>query len=366
LIDYLKQNVYSLKKTEFLVIDEADRMFDMGFISDIRFLLRRMAPYDQRQSLLFSATLSYRVMELCYEYMNLQEKVSVTPEQLTVEKIEQELYHVGSDEKPGLLIGILQRENAERVLIFTNMKSTAEKVASVLEANGYNAAAITGDLPQKKRTRILELFKEGSLTILVATDVASRGLHIEGVTHVINYDLPQDSEDYVHRIGRTARAGAEGKAISFACEDYVYALDDIERYIKQKIPVAPVEDALIAADIKRAESLRRRRRTAAAPAGSPAGRRPGRRPTPPPDRGKRDERKHGRAARERGGQRRNSPGTEGRSEQVSPAQNQKKQDRPEQPKEQKRSRNRRRRRPAGEKAGSPPEQKSQGSPPAES
>ncbi len=352
LIDYLKQNVYSLKKTEFLVIDEADRMFDMGFISDIRFLLRRMSPYDKRQSLLFSATLSYRVMELCYEYMNLQEKVSVTPEQLTVEKIEQELYHVGSDEKPGLLIGILRRENAERVLIFTNMKSTAEKVASVLEANGYNAAAITGDLPQKKRTRILELFKEGSLTILVATDVASRGLHIEGVTHVINYDLPQDSEDYVHRIGRTARAGAEGKAISFACEDYVYALDDIEKYIKQKIPVAPVEDALIAAGIKRAESLRRRRRVSAAPAGPSARRRPGGRPAPSGG-GKKVERKHEtRGDQRKGGQRREGQERQGQSEQGQ--------------KEQKKSRNRRRRRPGGEKTGTPPEQRPQGSPPAES
>ncbi len=251
LIDYLKQDVYSLKRAEFLVIDEADRLFDMGFIKDLRFLLRRMSPYTKRQSMLFSATLSYRVMELCYEYMNLPEKVSITPEQITVKKIEQELYHVGMSEKQGLLLGILRREHDGRILIFVNMKVTAERLERLLKANDINAAAITGDIPQKKRTDILSRFKSGDLPVLVASDVASRGLHIDGVTHVINYDLPQDSEDYVHRIGRTARAGAEGKAISFACEEYVYALEDIEKYIKEKIPVVPVEDSLVVTDYKR-------------------------------------------------------------------------------------------------------------------
>ncbi len=251
LIDYLKQNVYSLKKTEFLVIDEADRMFDMGFIKDLRFLLRRMSSYNKRQSMLFSATLSYRVMELCYEHMNLPERVSITPEQVTVKKVEQELYHVGMSEKPGLLLGILRRDGADRVLIFTNMKITAERLERLLKANDIKAAVITGDIPQAKRTDILSRFKEGKIPVLVASDVASRGLHIEGVTHVINYDLPQDSEDYVHRIGRTARAGAEGKAISFACEEYVYALEDIEKYIKEKIPVVPIEDHLIVKNYKR-------------------------------------------------------------------------------------------------------------------
>ncbi|MDA8077923.1 MAG: DEAD/DEAH box helicase [Nitrospiraceae bacterium] len=253
LIDYLKQRVYSLKKTEFLVIDEADRMFDMGFISDLRFLLRRMSPYDQRQSMLFSATLSSRVMELCYEHMNLPEQIVVTPEQVTVEQIEQELYHVGKAEKAGLLLGIIRKEPRGRILVFTNMKSTAEKLEALFKANDLRAAAITGDLPQIRRMKLLNRFKEGDLPILVATDVASRGLHIEGVTHVINYDLPQDREDYVHRIGRTARAGAVGKAISFACEDYVYALEDIEEYIKQKIPVRPVDDSMIVTDYKRPE-----------------------------------------------------------------------------------------------------------------
>ncbi|MEW6117046.1 MAG: DEAD/DEAH box helicase [Nitrospirota bacterium] len=278
LIDYLKQNVYSLKKTEFLVIDEADRMFDMGFIKDLRFLLRRMAPYNKRQSMLFSATLSYRVMELCYEFMNLSEKVSVTPEQMTVERITQELYHVGKAEKPGLLLGILRREHAGRTLIFVNMKSTAERVERLLNANGIKAAAITGDIPQKRRLDILERFKTGRLPVLVASDVASRGLHIEGVTLVINYDLPQDSEDYVHRIGRTARAGAEGKAISFADEDYVYALEDIEKYIKEKIPVVPVEDHLVVADYKRPEAPAHGKRHLAPSSRHPGGKRSGDRP----------------------------------------------------------------------------------------
>jgi ATP-dependent RNA helicase RhlB len=252
LIDYLKQRVYSLKKTQFLVIDEADRLFDMGFISDLRFLLRRMSPYDKRQSMLFSATLSNRVLELCYEHMNLPVRFSVTPEKLTVEQIEQELYHVGMSEKIGVLLGILRREPNGRYLIFCNTKAAAERLDLLLNANGYTTAAITGDLEQRKRLKVLSGFRDGTLAILVATDVASRGLHIDGVTHVINYDLPQDSEDYVHRIGRTARAGAAGKAISLACEEYVHSLPDIEEYIRQKIPVMPLTEEMIVTGYRKA------------------------------------------------------------------------------------------------------------------
>ena len=253
LIDYLKQRVYSLKKTGFLVIDEADRMFDMGFIADLRFMLRRMSPYDQRQSMLFSATLSTRVMELCYEHMNNPERFSATPEKMTVDVVDQELYHVSKDEKFGMLLGLLRREAGGHYIIFCNMKSTADRLKLHLNANGFTAAAITGDIPQEKRMKVLNRFKDGSLSILIATDVASRGLHVDGITHVINYDLPQDAEDYVHRIGRTARAGAGGKAISLACEDYVFSLPDIEEFIKQKIPTLPVTDELVVTGYKKVQ-----------------------------------------------------------------------------------------------------------------
>ncbi len=251
LIDYLKQRVYSLKKTQFLVIDEADRLFDMGFISDLRFLLRRMSPYNKRQSMLFSATLSNRVLELCYEHMNMPERFSLTPEQITVEQIEQEIYHVGSSEKIGVLLGILRREPEGRYLIFCNTKATAERLDLLLNANDFSTASITGDLDQRKRMKVLSRFRSGTLAILVATDVASRGIHIDGVTHVINYELPQDPEDYVHRIGRTARAGAAGRAISLACEEYVHSLPDIEDYIKLKIPVTQLTEEMIVTDYLR-------------------------------------------------------------------------------------------------------------------
>jgi ATP-dependent RNA helicase RhlB len=227
------------------VIDEADRLFDMGFISDLRYLLRKMSPYNRRQSMLFSATLSNRVLELCYEHMNNPERFAVTPEKVTVEQVEQEIYHVGTTEKFGVLLGILRREPGGRYLIFCNTRAAAERLEVILNANGYAAAAITGDLDQKIRLKVLSRFRSGTLPILVATDVASRGLHIEGVTHVINYDLPHDSEDYVHRIGRTARAGAGGRAISLACEAYVHSLPDIEELIRQKIPVMPLTEEMI-------------------------------------------------------------------------------------------------------------------------
>jgi len=210
LIDYLKQKVYSLKEIEMLVIDEADRMFDMGFISDLRFILRRLPPFDKRQNLMFSATLNQRVMELAYEFMNLPEKVSVTPERMTAERVEQVLFHCSRKEKFPLLLGLLRREGMERTMIFVNTKREAEFLHDRLNANEFPCRVISGDVEQRKRMRILGDFKEGRLPILIATDVASRGLHIEGVSHVINYDLPQDCEDYVHRIGRTARGRRQG------------------------------------------------------------------------------------------------------------------------------------------------------------
>jgi ATP-dependent RNA helicase RhlB len=258
LIDYARQKVFSFDSVEALVIDEADRMFDMGFIKDLRFILRKLPPVEKRQTMLFSATLSHRVMELAYEFMNLAEKVSIEPEQVTAERVEQILYHAGRREKFPLLLGLLKKDpGAERVLVFVNTKREAEHLAERLQANDFKAAVISGDIPQNKRMRILTDFKEGHLTFLVATDVASRGIHIDGVTHVINYDLPQDAEDYVHRIGRTARAGAGGKAISFADEDLVFHLPDIEEYIGQKIPSAFPEDDDFCWDYKRSPPRKR-------------------------------------------------------------------------------------------------------------
>ncbi|HLB02822.1 MAG TPA: DEAD/DEAH box helicase [Nitrospiria bacterium] len=244
LIDYFKQKAYDLRRMQILVIDEADRMFDMGFIADLRFLLRRMPPYHKRQSMLFSATLSLRVMELAYEHMNNPTRIEVSPQQVTAEGIEEVLYHVERSQKFPLLLGILKREPWERILIFVNTKRQGEVLEQRLTRQGYTVRAITGDIPQKQRLRIMEQFKSKSLPILVATDVASRGLHIEDVSHVINYDLPQDPKDYVHRIGRTARAGATGKAVGLVCEEFVFSLEEIEDLIGHKIPVAWAVDEM--------------------------------------------------------------------------------------------------------------------------
>ena len=256
LIDYFRQGVYALKRVEVLVIDEADRMFDMGFIKDIRYLTRQLPPPERRQSFLFSATLGQRVLELAYESMNNPTMIAIAPAQITAEGVDEVLYHVTREEKFPLLLGLLEREKGKRILIFTNMKHEAERVAERLIRVGYHARAITGNVDQKKRLKIMQGFKEGGLHILVATDVASRGLHIEGITHVVNYDLPQDAEDYVHRIGRTARAGASGRAISLADEQYVLSLEAIEEFIGHKIPVEWAEEALYLKPVPRSVERR--------------------------------------------------------------------------------------------------------------
>jgi ATP-dependent RNA helicase RhlB len=258
LIDYLKQHIWSPGRVEVLVIDEADRMFDMGFIADLRFILRRLPKPEKRQSFLFSATLSFRVMELTWEFMNNPSQITITPQQKTAEKAEQVLYHVGREEKFNLLLGLLRREGGSRILIFSNTREEARRLEDRLGRNGWEARALTGDVDQKKRLKILNDFKDGQLPILVATDVASRGLHIEGVSHVVNWDLPQDAEDYVHRIGRTARAGAAGKAISLVDEAGALALEPIEKFIAQKIQVDWAEDDLYLPEIKPTSEERRR------------------------------------------------------------------------------------------------------------
>jgi len=248
LIDYVKQHkVVSLHACEICVLDEADRMFDLGFIKDIRFLLRRMPIRTERQTLLFSATLSHRVLELAYEHMNEPEKLVVESEFITNAKVRQVMYFPADDEKLQLLLGLLSRSEGARTMVFVNTKAFIERVARALEKAGYRVGVLSGDVPQKKRESLLKKFQAGQLELLVATDVAARGLHIDGVSHVFNYDLPFDAEDYVHRIGRTARLGAEGDAISFACERYAQSLPEIEAYIEQKIPVEPVTAELLTA-----------------------------------------------------------------------------------------------------------------------
>lgn len=244
LIDYHRQGAYSLHDTEMVVIDECDRLFDMGFAEDVRWLLHRLPYRDKRQSLMFTATLSRRVMRLGWREMTDPAEIVINREQLTPETVHQELYHVAAHEKLSLLLGLLKREGGERIIIFLNTKHAARRLVEDLRRHGYVARGLTGDVMQTKRLRVLDDFREGKLPILVATDVASRGLHIDGVTHVINFDLPQDPEDYVHRIGRTARVGAEGKALTLACDDYVYSLESVHTYIGYEIPVVFAPDEL--------------------------------------------------------------------------------------------------------------------------
>ena len=245
IIDYFKQKIFNLRAIQAMVLDEADRMFDLGFINDIRFLLRRMPHPEKRLNMLFSATMSFRVTELAYEHMNNPTLITVEAESVTAEKVDQVVYYTANNEKIPLLISLLKQLAPPRSIIFVNTKRNADRVWRYLEGNELKAGLLSGDIPQKKRLRLLEAFQQGELPILVATDVAARGLHIPAISHVFNFDLPQNAEDYVHRIGRTARAGASGMAISFACEDYAFHLPEIEEYIEMKIPSEAVDPALL-------------------------------------------------------------------------------------------------------------------------
>ncbi len=246
LIDYYKQGIFKTDGVEIAVVDEADRLLDLGFAKDMRYILKKLPHFGKRQTMLFSATLSYRVLDLTYEYMNLPEFLAVAPGEVTVDTVEQVLMHVGKEQKLPALLGVLAKEPWERVLVFANTKSGVRFLEQKLLGNGYKAEGITGDVPQKKRLKLMKSFKDGDLSILVATDVASRGLHIEDISHVVNYDLPQDPENYVHRIGRTARAGKTGKTFTLACEEYVLHLDDIEAKLGYRIPVVwPEEDFFV-------------------------------------------------------------------------------------------------------------------------
>jgi len=245
IIDFFKQRVFNLNACEVLILDEADRMFDLGFIDDIRYLIRRCPDPDKRLSLLFSATLSHRISELAYVHMNDPAEVRIKAETKTADKIEQSIYYPANEEKISLLLGLMTKLKPTRSIVFINTKRVAEKVYAWLEGNDYKSALLSGDVPQKKRQSLLKKFQDGEFNTLVATDVAARGLHIPEVSHVFNFDLPQSGEDYVHRIGRTARAGASGFAISFACEDFAHYIMDIEDYIDQKIGKEAVTSDLL-------------------------------------------------------------------------------------------------------------------------
>jgi ATP-dependent RNA helicase RhlB len=235
-LDLNKSGRMNLMDIAFLVLDEADRMFDMGFYPDLRKLIRVVPPADRRQTMLFSATLNAWVKNLAWEYTKSPFEIEIAPETVTVDEVEQVLYHVPSEEKMRLLLGILQREQPESAIIFCNTKRYTEIVAKRLRVNGYDCEFIIGDLPQVKRLKVIDDVKAGKIRFLAATDVAARGLDIENLALVVNYDLPAEAENYVHRIGRTARAGKTGKAITLASEQDVYELPAIERYIGKKIP----------------------------------------------------------------------------------------------------------------------------------
>ncbi|HGE8327787.1 TPA: ATP-dependent RNA helicase RhlB [Serratia marcescens] len=259
LIDYTKQNYVDLGAMQVVVLDEADRMYDLGFIKDIRWLFRRMPTADQRLNMLFSATLSYRVRELAFEQMNNAEYVEVEPEQKTGHRIKEELFYPSNEEKMRLLQTLIEEEWPDRAIIFANTKHRCEDIWGHLAADGHRVGLLTGDVAQKKRLRILDDFTKGNLDILVATDVAARGLHIPSVTHVFNYDLPDDCEDYVHRIGRTGRAGASGHSISLACEEYALNLPAIETYIDHSIPVSKYNSDALLTDLPAPKRLSRPR-----------------------------------------------------------------------------------------------------------
>ncbi|BDM62962.1 ATP-dependent RNA helicase RhlB [Shewanella sp. NFH-SH190041] len=258
IIDYVRQGVINLSAIQAVVLDEADRMFDLGFIKDIRFLFRRMPNAADRLNMLFSATLSMKVQELAYDHMNDPEKVEIAPEEKTSKNIKEELFYPSMEDKMRLLQTLIEDDWPDKAIVFANTKYMCENLWAALEGDGHRVGLLTGDVPQKKRLRILEQFTQGQLDILVATDVAARGLHISDVTHVYNYDLPDDCEDYVHRIGRTGRAGHKGTSVSFACEEYALNLPAIEEYIQHSIPVSSYDRDALLDDLAPAVKIQRK------------------------------------------------------------------------------------------------------------
>ncbi|MGI6088319.1 MAG: DEAD/DEAH box helicase [Kiritimatiellia bacterium] len=231
LLDFRDARALDLRQVEVLVIDEADRMLDMGFIPDVRKIVYSLPHKNRRQTMLFSATLSPEVMRLAERWMNDPVKVEVEPEKATVDTIKQLVYSVPARDKLALLLHLLSEPDVQRVLVFRNRRDTVDELTRQLRAYGVGCDQLSGDVPQKQRLSILEKFRSGDIKVLVATDVAGRGIHVENITHVINYDLPEEAEDYVHRIGRTGRAGAAGTAIAFACETGAFNMMEIEKFL---------------------------------------------------------------------------------------------------------------------------------------
>lgn len=260
IIDFNKQQLVNLKYVQTLVLDEADRMLDMGFIKDVRYLVRRLPPADNRINMLFSATFNYKVKEFAYDLMNDPQFVG-TVEENEPPKIKQEAFYVANDEKISLLIGLIKQRQPAKCIVFVNMKVAAERVTDYLKANDINCAILSGDVPQNKRQQLVKAFSDGKFPVLVATDVAARGLHIPEVSHVINFDLPQDPEDYVHRIGRTGRIGEKGQAINLVCETYAFHLPDIEELIGTTIEKSVPDESLLVEVKPRPRKQRIRKKT---------------------------------------------------------------------------------------------------------
>jgi ATP-dependent RNA helicase RhlB len=260
LIDMSNRRMLNLHQFNYVVIDEADRMFDMGFVHDIQTILYKLPSKESRQTMLFSATLTPAVKHLASGSMKDPVEVHIVSQNVTVDAINQQVYHVGSAEKMSLLLGLLKKYGSGRALIFVNMKHMAEEIADRLKGNGYKAEYLTGDLAQGQRQRRIDQFKNNELPLLIATDVAARGIHVDDLELVINYDIPMHSENYVHRIGRTARAGKTGHAITLACETFVEFLAPIEKFINMKLPSTVAEDELYLPDLTAGKNYRRKRR----------------------------------------------------------------------------------------------------------
>lgn len=241
LIDFVEQKEVWLDQLEFLVIDEADRLLDMGFIPAVKRIVRYSPSKDCRQTLLFSATFNIDVLNLAQQWLHQPVTVEIEPEQKTNTDVEQRVYVVSNQDKYRLLKDVLNQEPIEKVMIFANRRDQVRKLFEHLRAANYPVGMLSGEIAQDKRLKMLDNFKKGKISIMIATDVAGRGIHVDGVSHVINFTLPEQSDDYVHRIGRTGRAGAQGVSISFLSEDDAFNLPQIERAIGQKLPLTRIE-----------------------------------------------------------------------------------------------------------------------------